>query len=309
MENIVRASQPVAARSRRISLNFDWRIYAAVLIPVISWASAFAGIRAGLESYTPEHLALLRYIIASFALAVYAVLTRMPLPRLRDVPGIALTGFIGVAFYSIALNAGEMGVSAGVASMIVASSPIFVALLARLIHKERLSRWGWGGILASFSGVAVIALGNGGGLQLDARALLVLAAAIAQSLYIIGQKPFLKRYSPLQFTAYAIWSATIFLLPFGGGLLTAVQQAPPDATLAIVYMGIVPGAIGYASWAYVVGRMAASKAASFLYLVPAFAIAIAWLWLGEAPTMLALLGGGLVLLGVVIVNRRGKIQA
>ncbi len=308
MENIVRISQPAAARSQRILLNVDWRIYLAVLIPVISWASAFAGIRAGLESYTPEHLALLRYIIASFALAVYAVLTRMPLPRLRDVPGIALAGFIGVAFYSITLNAGEIGVSAGVASMIVASSPIFVALLARMIHKEHLSRWGWGGILTSFSGVAVIALGNGG-LQFDARALLVLAAAVAQSLYIIGQKPFLKRYSALQFTAYAIWSATIFLLPFGGGLLTAVQQATPDATLAIVYMGIVPGAIGYASWAYVVGRMAASKAASFLYLVPAFAIAIAWLWLGEAPTTLAVLGGGLVLLGVVIVNRRGKIQA
>jgi len=191
--------------------------------------------------------------------------------------------------------------------MIVAASPIFVALLAMAFLHERLRLWGWLGIGASFTGVAVIALGTGEGLAINPSALWVLAAALAQAVFIVTQKPYLKRYSPIQATTYAIWSATIALLIFTPGLTQTIQSAPLDATLAVVYMGIFPGALGYATWAYVLARTPASIASSFLYLVPAFAIVIAWLWLGEVPGIAALLGGVLVLSGVILVNTRGKI--
>ena len=126
------------------------------------WASAFAGIRAGLHSYSPESVALLRYLVASAALGIYALITKMPLPARKDVPGIASTGFLGFAFYNVALNAGEQQIPAGTASLIVATAPIFVALMARIFFHEHLKAISWIGILISFVGVGVISIQSQG---------------------------------------------------------------------------------------------------------------------------------------------------
>lgn len=138
-------------------------------------------------------------------------------------------------------------------------------------------------------------------------ALLVLAAAISSAIYSVGQKPYLRRYGALQFTTYAVWFGTLFLLWFLPGLVQEMSTAVPVATWAIIYMGIFPGAIGYVSWFYVLSRLPASQAGSFLYLIPATAIFIAWLWLGEIPGAAAWIGGALILAGVLLVNiRRSK---
>jgi drug/metabolite transporter (DMT)-like permease len=84
-----------------------------------------------------------------------------------------------------------------------------------------------------------------------------------------------------------------------------VQAAPLSATLATVYLGVFPGAIAYVAWAQALAHLPASRAASFLYVVPVVALTIAWVWLGEIPSILALLGGVLVIAGVITVNRRG----
>src|SRR5690554_7844685 len=83
------------------------RTLGAVAITLLFWASAFAGIRAGLEAYQPAHLALLRFLIASAALAIYALITRMPLPRREDLPGIAVLGFLGITVYHVSLKIGR----------------------------------------------------------------------------------------------------------------------------------------------------------------------------------------------------------
>lgn len=285
---------------------FDFKTFAAVAVTVVAWASAFAGIRAGLQSYAPEHVALLRYATASLILLVIALRNGIQLPQRRDLLPIAILGFTGFTFYNVVLNKGEQNTASAVASLIVASAPIFVALLAKGFLKEQLTAWAWVGVVICFGGVAVIAFGAGGRWQLSPSALLILAAAIAQSVYTTFQKPLLKTYSPLQFTTYAIWAGTICLLPFAPGLFRQMQTATPAATLAVIYMGIFPGALGYVCWSYVLSRLPAARAGVFLYIVPPTAALIAWVWLGEIPTLLTLIGGVLVLCGVIVVNTYGR---
>src|SRR5687767_14890158 len=167
---------------------------AAALVTVVLWASAFAGIRAALGSYSPTSLALLRFLTASAALAIYAIARRMPLPDHKDIPGIMLAGFVGVTVYHIALNTGEQSISAGAASFIIASAPVGMAVLALLIYREQLSGIGWAGIGLCLLGVTAISVFSGSKIDLNFHALLVLAAAMAQAVYSVWQKRYLQKY-------------------------------------------------------------------------------------------------------------------
>lgn len=280
----------------------------ALSTTIVCWASSFVGIRAGLHAYTPVHLALLRYLTASIVLAFYALVRRMPLPRGRDIPGLAITGIVGIALYNVMLNTGELSVSAGISSFLVNTAPILTALLAMVFLKERLRIWGWVGILVCIIGVAIITSGTSDGFHFSAGIWFVLSAALAQSLYFVWQKPYLARYSPLQCTTYAIWIGTLALLVFSPGLMANIGAASWSATAAVLYLGIFPAALGYVSYAYALARIPATRASSFLYLVPAVTLGIAWFWLGESPTWLALIGGVIAISGVIIVNIFGKTQ-
>ncbi|MGQ9553330.1 MAG: DMT family transporter [Anaerolineae bacterium] len=286
--------------------KWDYRTAIAVATTLLLWASAFAGIRAALKSYSPGHLALLRFLVASAVLAAYAILTHMHLPERRDLPGIALMGFLGITVYHLALNYGEVSVSAGSASFIVNAAPIFTAVFATAFLGERLKLWGWAGIAVSFTGVSLIALGEGEGLHFNSGAMLILVAALATSLYFILQKRLLRKYQALALTTYGIWFGTAIMLVLSPGLPAAVRSAPLPATGAIVYLGLFPAAVAYVTWAYALSRGPASKAASFLFLTPLLATTIAWFWLGEKPTWLALLGGLMALTGVILVNTHGR---
>jgi len=282
---------------------------------LLLWASAFAGIRAGMritpagglgaDGYGPGELALLRFSTASAALALYALATRMRLPARSDLPGIGLAGLLGISIYHVALNFGEVTVQAGAASLLISAAPVFTALLSALFLQERLTRLGWSGILLAFAGVALIAISGGGGLHFTPGALLILLSAVVAAAFNILSKKGLRRYAALEFTSYAIWAGTLPLLVFLPGLIRQFRVAAPPATFAVVYLGIFPAAIAYVLWNYALSRMPASLLSSFLYLSPVIASFIAWLWLGEVPALLTILGGAIAILGVILVQTKG----
>jgi len=105
--------------NRQEKVIIDFRLIIALIITLIFWASAFAGIRVGLKAYSPGNLVLLRFLTASIALSVYAIITRMPLPERKDLPAIFFLGFLGITVYHLALTYGELKVTAGSASLLI----------------------------------------------------------------------------------------------------------------------------------------------------------------------------------------------
>ena len=274
---------------------------------LVVWASAFAGIQAGLRSYGPGELALLRFGTASAVLGVYAASKRMRLPRAGDLGILALAGLLGITGYHLLLNFGEQTVSAGAASILIATGPIFTAVMATAFLRERLTVLGWVGVALAFSGDAVIALKAGGGLRLEPAALLVLGAAVCTAAYfVVGKQP-LRHYTALEFTTYAVWLGTLPMLAFLPGFLRQLPRATTSSTLTVLYLGVFPGALAYVLWSYALARLPASLCASFLYFQPVVAMIIAFAWIREVPSAQALVGGAISIAGVVLLGTLGRV--
>lgn len=266
---------------------------------LVLWASGFAGNRAALAHLSPGELSLYRYGVASLVLALIALVRPPVAPRLGDLWRLGLTGALGIGIYNLALASGQRTVSAGSASFIINTAPIFSALLAWPFLGERPSRWGWAGLLVSLAGVALIACGEGQG-TVSWGALQVFVAALAWALYHIVQKPLLPRYGALGVVSYAIWSGTLMFLPFLPSLLHTAPGLPGGTHAVAIYLGVLPGALAFVLWSYVLTHLPVTRATSLLYLVPVLALAIAWLALGERPGLLAVVGGAVAIAGVAI---------
>jgi drug/metabolite transporter (DMT)-like permease len=272
-------------------------------LTVVCWASAFPAIRVAIRDLGPLEVAFLRAVAASAVLGGITLFRRSAWPRLRDLPWIALLGLVGHSLYTATLSLGETRIPAATASFLISSAPIWMVLIGRLFGAERIARWGLAGLLVSLLGVFVISLGRGGALKLDRYALTVLAAALLQAMYSMGQRPFLARYSGLQVvTCCALFSAVAFL-PWSGQALAQFARAGAASRFSALYLGVVPTGVGYWTWADANRHLPVSVAGSFLYLVPPAAMLMGWAVLGETPALLSLLGGALVVGGVALVQR------
>jgi drug/metabolite transporter (DMT)-like permease len=278
----------------------------AVAVTVLSWASAFPFIRIGLHGLPPMQLAAARFATAAVLVIAWLAYRRPKLPSVPDLIRFALCGLIGIALYNGLLNTGEVTVAAGAASFIVNTLPIFTALLASILLGERFNRWAWLGSFFSLAGIGLIAHGQPGGLALGSGASLILGAALCSATYFVLQRRLIPVYGPLACTAYTLLAGALLLSPWLPGAIGSLSVAPAGTLRAVLILSIFPAAIGYATWTFALGYFGAARAANFLYLTPAVAMALSVVMTGEQPGIVTLLGGLMAIGGVIFVAWRGR---
>ena len=166
------------------------------------------------------------------------------------------------------------------------------------------------GVAVSFAGAVVVGLStSGGGGSSLLGVLLCLFAAVVYAVGVVVQKPALKHATPMQVTTFGALAGALVCLPFAGQLVSQVSRAPTSATLQMVYLGVFPTALAFTTWAYAISRTTAGKMGATTYAVPVLVVFMSWLFLGEVPGWLTLLGGLLCLSGVAVSRMRGNVKA
>jgi drug/metabolite transporter (DMT)-like permease len=107
----------------------------------------------------------------------------------------------------------------------------------------------------------------------------------------------------LELTTRSIWCGSFLLFVFLPELVSTLREAPLSSTLVVLFLGVGPSCFAYVAWAHIVSTMSVSKAVGFLYLVPALALGMGLLVLGETPSLLAVAGGAVTILGVALVRK------
>ncbi|AXH99974.1 DMT family transporter [Sporosarcina sp. PTS2304] len=276
------------------------------LFTVVAWGSSFAAIRVSLlGGYSPGHLVLTRFAVASLVFILYALWpgTKIRFPAWRDMWKILLLGWTGISVYHFGLTYGEQTVAAGTAGLFIATVPIFTTIIAIIFLKERVSILGWIGMAIGLAGVALITIGSSeGALEVSVGAWFIIVAVIATSFFFVFQKPLFKKYTPIELTAYFTWAGTLPFLYFTPGIINEIQGATMEATLATIYMGIIPATIAYVTWSTALSIADAGAVSSLLYIEPVVAIVVAWVWLQELPSVLSTVGGIIAIVSVIAVN-------
>lgn len=284
--------------------KLTFKIMFILAVTIALWASAFVGIRAALHGYSPGGLALLRYGIASICMFfIYKRFGAGDVIALKDKLLLMIIGVIGIGWYNLTVNYGEVTVSSATSSFIISQGPIISTILAIAFLGEKASVLSFSGMIVSIFGVLLISIGESGGMKLAPGISYLLTATFLGGVYSIMQKPFLKKYHAIDVTAYIIWGCTFSMLVYLPEVSHDIVKASLSSTLWVIYLGIFPAAIAYAGWSYVLSEIPASRAVSFLYIIPILTAILGWLFLNEIPAIISMIGGMIAMAGVWTVNK------
>lgn len=284
--------------------RLDGRALIYIGIALITWSSAYAAIAYALSSFTPGEVALARLALGSACFAVLLWVKRVPLPQRRDWLQLAVLGVFGLTVYHLCLNYAETRIASGTAAILIALVPAATATLSAVWIGERLSGRRIMGLGVALCGVVLVVLASGRQVRFQPMAALVLVSVIASAVFFVGQKPFFARNNMIGVTAFGFFAATLGSLPFGWHLPHALAVAPWSHIAALLWLGMAPTFVGYLAWNAALHRASASQVSSFIYFSPPIAVLIGWLWLGEKPGWLTLVGGVITVGGVALANAR-----
>lgn len=277
----------------------------AALVTVVLWASAFVGIRAAGHDLSAGPLTLGRLLVGAVVLGALVLWRRGAMPRRSDLPRLLAYGILWFAVYNVALNASERRIDAGTASLIVSLGPIFIAVLAGLLLREGFPWSLMAGGAIAFAGAVLIGLSTSGdSTSAGVGSALCLAAAVAYAGGVVSQKPLLAHNSALVVTWLGCMIGVVVCLPFAPQLVQQLGDADTGTIAWTVYLGALPTALAFTTWAYALARSTAGQLGAMTYLVAPCAVLMGWLFLGEVPQWLALTGGALCLAGVIYTQRK-----
>jgi len=293
----------------------DSKFVIMMLIAIIVWAFAFPFIRIGLDELSFVNLTIMRFFIVCCILLVLLVIQSKKFSKLhkKDIIPIFILGFFGVIVYHLGLNYGELYVSPGSASLIIATIPIQILILAAIFLKEKITYLKLSGIILALIGVLIISIWGTKDAKLEIKyitaAIAIFIAATSGAFYTIAGKKLLNRYSGLSLTVYAMLLGSIGLLPLtiNSSLISQVSNLSLKGWFALIFLGIFSTVIGYVIWYIALEKKTASEISIYLYLIPVLSTIISFFLLNEEITYMFILGGFLVIFGLVIVNRKTKI--
>ncbi len=272
------------------------------LATVFCWSLAFVFTRMTLSYFSAASLGFLRYLVASAALIVIAVFTKMKPPKIADWPLFLISGFFGFFLYMIVFNKGLSSVPAATASVVNATVPVITALIAGTVYHEKIRGFQWAAVLTELTGIAVLTVMSGGLTQSKGLIWLFLAA-LALSIYNILQRKLTQKYTAMQSSTYSIFAGTLMLALFSPAAFSELPAAPAIQYVYVLLLGIFPSAVAYVSWSVAFSKAErTSQVSNFTVLTLFFTSLLGVVLLGETPDAATLAGGSITLAGVLMFN-------
>lgn len=221
---------------------------------------------------------------------------------------VAFALFVGF-LYQVLFLLGIKSTSATNTAFIMSAIPVWIAVLAFFLLKERLGRVAWIGLGIALAGTIIVTLGkqqSGTSVNSITGNLLVSAAAFSWALGSVISRPIMKNISPIALAFFAI-GASVPLHMFVAR--HAIPQTPavfsdPPLLAALCYSGVFSTGLAYAMWNYGVKTIGPAHAAGFQNLVPLIAMLASWLMIGEVPFAMQLLGGALIICGLIAMRTK-----
>jgi drug/metabolite transporter (DMT)-like permease len=281
-----------------------------VLVVMVFWAGNFIVVKGAIEILPPVGFTFLRYGLAAITLLTLLRWREgaIRLPR-GDVVPVLLLGVIGFGCYQILWPVALQTIPAGDSALLIATTPVMTALLAMATGADAPNPVKLIGAFVSFAGVAiVIAAGQGVGLGASLFGdVLTLAAALCWAIYTVFGSNILRRHSPLVTTTWAIVAGTLFIAPLGIAQLatTDLSGFGPPVFFAIIYAGTLAAGFANVVVFHGVKLLGPTRVTALQFLVPALAVALAAIFLGEQIRPVQVIGG-VVILGGVALLRRGS---
>ncbi len=284
------------------------------LFAVIVWGASFIATKVALRDVSPVTVVWLRFAMGVVILGiVVAARKQFALPKKKEWLYFALLGFLGITFHQWLQSTALLTSRASTTAWIVATTPVFMALLGWLALKERLHWLQISGIaLAAIGVLLVVSDGDFSSMSIaefgQPGDVLVLISSFNWAVFSALSRHGLKAHPATRMMFYVMTLGWLFtgLLFFSGPGLQEIPQLTLNGWLGVSFLGIFCSGLAYIAWYDALQILPTGQLGAFLYLEPPVAVVVAALLLAESITWVALLGGGIILFGVWLVNRNHR---
>jgi drug/metabolite transporter (DMT)-like permease len=281
------------------------------LFAVTAWGASFVATKISLQYMSPTTLVWLRFAMGVAILGLVVWLSKQfSFPGRKDWGYFALLGFLGITFHQWLQSTGLVTAQATTTGWIIASIPIFMALLGVFVLKEHLVWYQTAGILlAAFGVLLVVTKGDLTAVTTGKFGtpgdFLVLLSAPNWAVFSALSRSGLQKFPSTLMMFYVMsfgWLFTSILLFFDSGM-SQIPAIPWNGWIAITFLGILCSGVAYVFWYDALKVLPVAQTGAFLYLEPIVTVIVASLVLKEAVLLATLAGGVTILIGVWLVNR------